>query len=349
MSTSLKDRVSAAAAALTPSGEDGKTNGATGAEGTAADAPRQRAGNRTAPGTLMANITAMQRLDDENAQLRRNLEAWVGAQPTRRLDPSLVDHSVYANRDPSHFQGAAWQAFVALIEASKGNVQAALVRPGNDGRFELVFGHRRHRACLEAGYPLLAVVADQLGDLELFQLMEQENHGREDLSPYEQGVSYAKALDQRLFPSLRQLAAGVGRDPGIVSRYVALARLPAPVLDAFSSRTRIQKRWGETLAALNQKDGEALVAKARHLAESRDRLSDAEVFRRLCETTASPTASVFTVADAAGTRIATARRLGRNKVEVTFAAGEVTDAQIQKLLAGLSRVADPAADASQSK
>ena len=247
-----------------------------------------------------------------------------------------MDESRYANRDPSHYRGAAWQEFASEIAASDGNVQAVLVRPKSEGRFEIVFGHRRRQACLEAGLPLLAVIADGVGDLLLFKLMERENRSRVDLSPYEQGLSYAKALRHGLFPSLRQLAAAIGRDAGLVSRYIAITELPVAVLDAFSARPRIQKRWGEVLSALFQQDPTALVAHAEQLATEVPRPSDSEIFRRLCGLPAPLKAESVVVKNSKGRTVATVRRKSLSCIEITVA-GPLTEQRFDQLLDVLKR------------
>jgi ParB family chromosome partitioning protein len=85
------------------------------------------------------------------------------------------------------------------------------LKPGGEFKYEVVFGHRRHRACLELGLPVLAVV-DNLGGVELFVQMDRENRSRKNLSAWEQGMMYLRALENGLFPSNRQLAEKVGVD-----------------------------------------------------------------------------------------------------------------------------------------
>ena len=53
-------------------------------------------------------------------------------------------------------------------------------------------------------------------DQELFEQMERENRSRSDLSAWEQGAMYRRALDDGLYPSLRQLAESLDVDPSLV-------------------------------------------------------------------------------------------------------------------------------------
>ena len=45
-----------------------------------------------------------------------------------------------------------------------------------------------------------------VSDHELFSAMDRENRERADLSPYEQGTMYRRAVDEKLYPSNRRLA-----------------------------------------------------------------------------------------------------------------------------------------------
>ena len=75
--------------------------------------------------------------------------------------------------------------------------------------YEIVFGHRRHRACLELGLLVVTLVKD-LTEQELFEQMDRENRQRKDLTAYEQGEMYRHALDEGLYPSMRKLSESLG-------------------------------------------------------------------------------------------------------------------------------------------
>lgn len=293
--------------------------------------------SRTAPGVLMAAMGVMGDRDKEASELRKQLAQWEGAYPARRIDPLLVDESRYANRDGGSYAGPAWEAFKSELVESQGNVQPVVLRPSpeREGRYEVVFGHRRTRACRECGLPVLAVVMP-LKDAELFLMMERENRSREDLSPWEQGESYRRALQSGLYRSLRQLAHAVGRDPGIVSRYVAIAELPEPVLKAFRSPVMIQKRWGEKLADAVQRDPDGVVARAKLLAESQQEVAAAAVFERLLGAERKPT-EVLEVRGEDGVVLASLRRKGAKGFEVQLHTSKLTDALLDRVAALLGK------------
>lgn len=247
---------------------------------------------RTAPGALASFLAKESDVMRENVRLQQELQRWDGAAVTRRLDPATVRHSQYANRDEGSFDSEEFRAFADEIESSGGNVQPVKVRPipaSDPQAYEIVFGHRRHRACLERGQPLLAMI-DSIDDRALFQEMDRENRQRADLRPYEQGEMYRKALENKLYPSLRALADALGVQVGNASTAVRIARLPAEVLDAFPSRLEIQFRWGALLDEALAKDRPMVLQAAKDIAAARKegaQISAKKTLTLLCKSTTS--------------------------------------------------------------
>ena len=245
---------------------------------------------RTAPGAMMA-IANDQRSEmlKENEALRARVEevtaleaklgeavedlrSWEGAKATRLMDPVVIAPSRYANRHESNFDGPEFDRLKREIAEAGGNVQPIKVRPvsgRNDGvRFEIVFGHRRHAACLQLGLSVLTMV-DSLDDRALFLEMERENRERADLSPWEQGVMYAKALDFGLFTSNRQLALALGIDHSNLGKSLALSKLPSEVISAFASPLDLQLRWAPLLNKALERENDGVLRRAREMARDR--------------------------------------------------------------------------------
>lgn len=238
---------------------------------------------RTGPGALMAHLARESDAQRENERLRNELESWEGAAPVRRIDPDRVDPSRWANRHQDSFSGVEFDSLKAEIAAAGGNVQPIKVRPLPGERFEIVYGHRRHRACKDLGLPVAALI-ESIDEKTLFAEMDRENRLRADLRPYEQGEMYRRALDEGLFPSLRALAEGVGVDPGNASKAVALAKLPEAVLDAFPSRLDLQYRWATALTKLLSEQSDVVLQRAKDVkraVKAGERLTPAQVFERL--------------------------------------------------------------------
>ena len=237
---------------------------------------------RTGPGQMLAYRSHMQENNQRVQELQDQLKEFEGTIPVKLLDPTKVRASKWANRHNTSFNSAEFFALKAEIETAGVNVQPIRVRPLADvpDEFEIVFGHRRHQACLQLGISVSAIV-EKANDKELFQAMDRENRTREDLSPYEQGEMYRRALDEGLYPSLRSLASELGVDPGNASKAIAIARLPSEILAAFESPTYLQYRWGQELTAAMQKDPEGVMLRAKAIRFSAKQLPPAEALERL--------------------------------------------------------------------
>jgi ParB family transcriptional regulator, chromosome partitioning protein len=227
---------------------------------------REVRGPLTAPGQMLAFRKQMQESDSKIHELEDKLKEFKGGALIKRIDAKHIRLSKWANRHEYSFSDANFSAFKAEIEAAGGNVQPILVRKlvSQDVGYEIVFGHRRHRACLDLDLPVLAFIGE-LTDKELFSMMERENRQRADLSPFEQGEMYRRALDEGIFPSIRKLSAELGVDLSLVSKAMTIARLPADVLSCFESPTLIQYRWGKELSEAIQNDPVGTLSRAKEL------------------------------------------------------------------------------------
>jgi ParB family transcriptional regulator, chromosome partitioning protein len=142
------------------------------------------------------NSTVQKRLNEVHARLKR----FTSSAKAVRLDPALVRPSRWGGRHEATFLSPTFQRFKVLIQNRQGNVQPILVREAPDLGYEIVFGHRRHRACLELGLPVLAVIwKGDLSDEELFAAMVAENCGRLNPSAFDQGTMFAAALSDNLY------------------------------------------------------------------------------------------------------------------------------------------------------
>ena len=223
---------------------------------------------RTGPGQMLQFRGQMLAVEGELGKLRDRLKEHDGAVPTRKLDPQTIVPSRWANRHPDSFSTAEFARLKQDIELAGGNVQPISVRLLADqpGRYEIVFGHRRHRACGELGIAVLATIGTSaVTDHDLFSAMDRENRERADLSPYEQGTMYRRALDEKLYPSNRRLAEALGLSHTWVANVLQVADLPAPVVECFRSRLDIQHRHAKSIAAALDTDRKGVLRRAEKL------------------------------------------------------------------------------------
>ena len=251
---------------LTPSGPDGRA--------------------KTAPGSMAIFLASQSAAIKEAEELRIKLKSYDGALAVRAIDPRRIRPSKWANRHADAFSDGPYVELRNDIAAAGTNVQPICVRPlSSDGEeeYELVFGHRRHRACLDLGLPVQALITE-MEDRKLFEAMERENRGRKNLSAWEQGRMYQRALDNGLYSSQRKLAEAINVDLALISKSVALSRLPQVVIDAFGSPLDVQFRWAQPLSEALQKDPDGTTSRAKSLATERGNRSAKQVMEFLTQT-----------------------------------------------------------------
>ena len=310
---------------------------------------------KTGIGLLSRVIANAQEDSDEVRRLHAEVDRLKLQVGEQLIDPRLIRLTRWADRHPDSFTNAAFLELKQEIESAGGNVQPVKLRPirgapadGSAPRFELIFGSRRTRACLELGLPVRAVVEEDVSDQALYVQMQRENRGRANLSAWEQGVSYHRALREGLFPSARKLAEVIGLDHSNVSKALRVADLPEEVVAAFASPCDIQFRWAVALDKAHQAAPDALRAAARQLARQSPRPAPGEVFRMLMDAaTARPAAVAVAVAGAVDLKVALAGgrsvtvRLGKGgTATVELPRGSLSRPQLDAFCAGLKRLLD---------
>ena len=99
---------------------------------------------------------------------------------------------------PDHpFQVKLDESMQAMVESVKtfGIQTPAIVRPKEDGRYELVSGHRRKMACEIAGLNALPCIARVMSRDEAVIVMVDSNLQRETILPSEKAKSYKMRLE----------------------------------------------------------------------------------------------------------------------------------------------------------
>lgn len=155
--------------------------------------------------------------------------------------------------------------------------------PNSDGaEIELIYGARRLAAARELGVELLIELRD-IDDHSALIEMDIENRLREDISPYERGLSYRSWLTQGLFATQSDLAREIGVSEAQISRLLRFAELPATVVSAFDSHRDIKEDWAGNLARFcklpEHRDG--IHRRARKLAAMACKPSPDDVYNHL--------------------------------------------------------------------
>uniref|UniRef100_UPI0040277C70 ParB/RepB/Spo0J family partition protein n=1 Tax=Ruminococcus bromii TaxID=40518 RepID=UPI0040277C70 len=183
--------------------------------------------------------------------------------PLEEID-DFPDHPFQVREDEDMFQ---------LVESIKerGVITPATVRQKGDGRYELISGHRRKKACELAGFETLRCEVVDLDRDEATILMVESNFQRSQILPSEKAHAYKMRLDamkrqagrpskEKLCPvganligtrSDEQLADSVGESARQIQRYIRLTNL-VPELLEFVDEGRIKMRPAVELSYLNE-------------------------------------------------------------------------------------------------
>jgi ParB family chromosome partitioning protein len=147
---------------------------------------------------------------------------------------------------------------------------------------ELAYGARRLFVARHLNVPLMVELRD-LSDMEALVAMDVENRHRKDLSPYERGRSFASWLRAGFFGSQEDLARALRISASKVSRLVALARLPAVIVEAFGGPLVICEGWGIDLLRLwdNPPHRQSITRVARSIAGTSPRPTPESVYEQL--------------------------------------------------------------------
>ena len=156
-----------------------------------------------------------------------------------------------------------------LIESIKerGVITPATVRQKEDGRYELISGHRRKRACELAGFDTLRCEVVELNRDEATILMVESNYQRSQILPSEKAYAYKMRLEamkrqagrpskDNLVPvgqnfSREELATQSGESQTQIQRYIRLTNL-VPELLEYVDEGRIKMRPAVELSFLDE-------------------------------------------------------------------------------------------------
>ena len=159
--------------------------------------------------------------------------------PLELIDPFL-EHPFQVRKD---------EAMHEMAESIRqfGVLTPAVVRPVENGRYEMVSGHRRMCACEMAGLMEIPAIVRNMSRDEAILFMVDSNLQREHILPSEKAFSYKLRLEamkrqgyrsdlasvpmaQRTV-SRKELGNAVGESQDQVRRYIRLTELIPPLLD----------------------------------------------------------------------------------------------------------------------
>ena len=109
-----------------------------------------------------------------------------------------------------------------------GLIQPITVRAKSDGRYQIISGERRFRACQLAGMDMVPAYIRDANDQGMLEMAIVENIQREDLDPIEVAMSYQRLIEECSLTQ-EQMAVRVGKKRASVTNYLRLLKLPAKI------------------------------------------------------------------------------------------------------------------------
>jgi ParB family chromosome partitioning protein len=106
-----------------------------------------------------------------------------------------------------------------------GVLQPILVRPADDGRFQLIAGERRWRACRRAGLDAVPAIVRQTDDLAVVEQALIENLHRQDLNALDEAAAFQQLIDD-FGLTHDDVARRVGKSRVSVTNTLRLLSLP---------------------------------------------------------------------------------------------------------------------------
>jgi ParB/RepB/Spo0J family partition protein len=140
------------------------------------------------------------------------------------IELNLIDASEYARQ---HNPDAVKSLGSSL--GREGQLQNVVLLCKTDGRYEAVIGSGRIEAARQIGWQKIrADVKEGLSEGQKLAMVVAENEEREDACPF-----YTAMLYERMFrgsgKTQEEFAGEVGKDPAVLSKYLALAKVPVEV------------------------------------------------------------------------------------------------------------------------
>jgi ParB family transcriptional regulator, chromosome partitioning protein len=172
------------------------------------------------------------------------------------VDPKECEPWKYANRledDMGDLEG--------LIESIRENkqLQPALVRPHpnrHDGIiYEIIFGRRRHLACLKLGIPFLVIRKNIQNIQDAVASQDAENKFRKNVSGYSNALFYKRLLAESVFKTEKELAKKLGMSSSTLNDLMAYIRIPDDIIKAMPNIHNLSNSMAlKIVSLLNKSD-----------------------------------------------------------------------------------------------
>jgi ParB family transcriptional regulator, chromosome partitioning protein len=178
----------------------------------------------------------------------------------REIAIELIDRNPYQTR--TRFDEVSMAELAESIKSS-GVIQPIMVRPQQNGRFQLIAGERRWMASQKAGKKTIPVIAKNVSNEQAMEITIVENLQREDLNAMEQARAYER-LGREFGLTQEQMAQRTGKDRSSVSNFLRLLKLPGEVQQMVENN---KLTFGHAKALMSLDSPEAILKLAQRAAQ----------------------------------------------------------------------------------
>ena len=148
---------------------------------------------------------------------------------------SVIDLEPSQYQPRKDFNPEALEALVKSIK-EKGVLQPLIVRPRDNGKYEIIAGERRWRASKLAGIAEVPVIEKDLSNQEILEVALVENLLRENLSAIEEAEGFNRLITE--FSHTHEAVSEiVGKSRSYITNALRLLNLPASIQEMIKNNT----------------------------------------------------------------------------------------------------------------
>ncbi|WP_391570720.1 ParB/RepB/Spo0J family partition protein [Cohnella sp.] len=117
------------------------------------------------------------------------------------------------------------------------------VRKTPDGRYKIIYGNRRYKACTALSLPTIpCIVSEATDEMEIYLEQIAENLTRQGFSPIEEAEAFNKLLtDPKFSSSVKYLSSKLGKPENYIKNKLELLKFSPAVRQLISAGTEIKK------------------------------------------------------------------------------------------------------------
>lgn len=146
------------------------------------------------------------------------------------LEVKLSEIEPNKNQPRRDFDEAAISELADSIR-EHGLLQPILVRPLENGMYQIIAGERRWRACRQAELSTVPVIIKNMDDRRTMEVSIIENLQREDLNPVEEALGFKSLMDAYSLTQ-EEAAQRVGKSRSVIANALRLLALDEDALSA---------------------------------------------------------------------------------------------------------------------